>query len=515
MRNLFTVCLLLLVCSGTRQSGTRPSGTRPSAAPPNIIVFLVDDMGWQDTSVPFWKEKTPLNRRYHTPAMERMAREGIVFTDAYATPLCTPSRISLMTGLNAARHRVTNWTSPIPDTSTDYADTTLLPVDWNINGLSPQPGTPRTVVATALPALLAQKGYYTVHCGKAHFGSKGKPGADPKHIGFAVNIAGNEIGHPGSYLGTENYDHPSGGKPGRNAVPGLEAYHGTETFLTEALTKEALKALDQRGGKPFFLYLAHYAIHTPIMGDPRFVDRYLKEGLPPVEARYASLIEGMDKSLGDVLNYLDEKGLAQNTLVVFMSDNGGLSLSPPRSAPAHTHNAPLRAGKGSVYEGGIREPMLVRWPGVASAGKRSEAKVLVEDFFPTILDVAGGRRPAGTIDGQSFLPVIKNPERKGPERPLVWHHPNRWIAEEGPLVSWASAIRLGDWKLVYDQRREKCELYNLKDDIGETNDLALARPETTRKLALALSNYLRERNAQMPVFRASGKAVRWPDEVVR
>lgn len=184
--------------------------------PPNIIVFLVDDMGWQDTSVPFWKQITPLNRRYHTPAMERMAREGVKFTNAYAMPVCTPTRVSLLTGMNATHHRVTHWTSPDKNINTDYADSTLNSVAWNINGLSPLPNIDRTVYATPLPALLNKTNYYTIHCGKGHFGSAGTPGADPRNLGFNVNIAGSEIGHPASYLGTDNYDHPVKGQSSRN-----------------------------------------------------------------------------------------------------------------------------------------------------------------------------------------------------------------------------------------------------------------------------------------------------------
>ncbi|OIN55468.1 sulfatase-like hydrolase/transferase, partial [Arsenicibacter rosenii] len=390
IRSTFFCLLTGLICCGQ----LRVVAQTPSVAKPNIIVFLVDDMGWQDTSVPFWKEKTPLNKRFHTPNMERMAREGMVFTNGYATPLCTPSRVSLMTGLNATRHRITNWVSPNADTNTDYPDPDLQPVDWNINGFSPVGGVRHTMTAQALPAILAANGYHTIHCGKAHFGSATTPGADPLNLGFAVSIAGSEIGHPASYLGTDRYDRPVNGKPNRNAVPGLEAYHGTDTFLSDALTTEALKAVEASVTRkqPFFLYLAHYAVHTPIMADKRFVDKYLKAGLPVNEANYASLVEGMDKSLGDVMDYLDARQLSDNTLILFMSDNGGLSTVPARSAPAYTHNLPLRAGKGSVYEGGIREPMLARWPNTIRKGSRTEAPVIIEDFFPTLLDVAGVRQ---------------------------------------------------------------------------------------------------------------------------
>lgn len=493
-------------------------GAFGQTAPPNIVVFLVDDMGWQDTSVPFWNQKTPLNRRYHTPNMERLAREGVKFTNAYAMPVCTPTRVALMTGMNATHSRVTHWTSPNKDTNTDYPDTTLNHVAWNINGLSPVAGVDRTVHATPLPALLRESGYYTIHCGKAHFGSAGTPGSDPKNLGFNINIAGSEIGHPASYLGEDNYDRPIKGKPNRNAVPGLEAYHGTDTFLSEALTREALKALEKPAAakQPFFLYMAHYAVHTPIMADKRFIDKYLKAGLDTLEANYATLLEGMDKSLGDLLKFLDERKLAHNTVIVFMSDNGGLSTSPLRTPPAHRQNLPLRAGKGSVYEGGIRVPMLVRWPGVVKPASVANQYLSVEDFFPTILEMARSRNPqlVQPLDGRSFVPILKNPAWTDSTRVLVWHHPNRWIPQEGPAISWASALRKGDWKLVYQHRTESLELYNLRNDIGESTDLARNNPKKVRELAALLTNQLQKWDAQMPVRKKDGLPVKWPNEVL-
>ncbi|WP_338875306.1 sulfatase [Spirosoma sp. SC4-14] len=486
--------------------------------PPNIIVFLVDDMGWQDTSVPFWTQPTPFNTRYRTPNMERLAREGMKFTNAYATPVCTPTRVSLLTGMNATRHRVTNWTSPNRNTNTDYPDSSPNPVNWNINGFSPVAGVDRTVYATPLPAILNANGYYTIHCGKAHFGSAGTPGSNPINMGFRVNIAGSEIGHPASYLGTDNYDRPINGKPNRNAVPGLDAYHGTNTFLTDALTREALKALEPplKQEQPFFLYMAHYAVHTPIMADQRFVDKYRQMGLGNTEANYASLVEGMDKSLGDILQFLDDHKLADNTIILFMSDNGGLSTSPLRGGQAHTQNLPLRAGKGSVYEGGIREPMLVRWPGVVKPGSIANQYLLIDDFFPTILQMAAVQSPKliQPVDGKSFMPLLKNPNWSDPSRLLIWHHPNRWIAEEGPALAWASACRQGDWKLVYHHKTGKLELYNLKNDIGEQHDLSARKPHQLARLAMLFTEQLQKLGAQMPTCKPNGQPVRWPSEVL-
>lgn len=509
----FLGALVLTVCLITQASAQ----SKKNQNKPNIIVFLVDDMGWQDTSVPFWKESTPFNARYPTPNMERLASEGTKFTNGYAFPVCTPTRVSLITGVNPARHRITHWTSPNPNVNTDYPDTTLNFTSWNIQGMSPTAGVPNTFHATPLPMLLQKAGYYTVLSGKAHFASSGTPGAEPKNLGFDVNIAGSSIGHPASYYGQQNYDRPMNGKPNRNAVPGLEAYHGTDTFLSDALTMEALKAIEKpiQEAHPFFLYLSHYAVHTPIQADPRFVDRYLKMGLDTIEANYASLVEGMDKSLGDLLDFLDEKDVAKNTVIFFLSDNGGLSTSPLRGGQGYTHNLPLRAGKGSVYEGGVRVPFLAKWPGITKPGSVADQYIMSEDLFPTIQEIAGikGEKVIQKVDGKSFLPLLKKPGFKDRRRELVWHHPHRWIPAEGPNIHWASAFRKGDWKLVYDYRAKKLELYNLKEDIGELNDLAQKNPGKTKELAKALTKQLKGMGALRPTWKSDGKPVAWPDEI--
>ncbi|MBZ4191990.1 sulfatase [Niabella beijingensis] len=481
---------------------------------PNIIVFLVDDMGWQDCSLPFWKERTPLNKRYHTPNMERLAAEGMQFTNAYAAPVCTPSRTAMLTGMNPAHLRITNWTSPAKNNNTDAPDDQFAPADWNINGLSPVPGIERTAYATPFPGLLKEAGYYTIHVGKAHWGSVGTPGASPYNMGFMVNIAGHAAGHPQSYWASENYGNFPRQQPKAQAVPDLEQYFGTDTFLTEALTLEALKALETpiERKQPFYLNMAHYAVHTPIMADPRFIKKYLDAGIDSTEAAYATLVEGMDKSLGDIMDYLKHKGVDGNTVIIFMSDNGGLSLAGARGGKAHTQNLPLRAGKGSVYEGGIREPMIVKYPGVVKPGTIAEQYVIIEDFFPTILELAGIKnyKLIQQLDGRSFVPLLKNPALKDATRDLVWHYPNKWQNAGGPGINYFSAVRKGDWKLVYSLRTGKAELYNLKEDIGETNDLAAQQPATTRELQSLLGRRLKDWNAPMPVDKKTNRPVAVP-----
>lgn len=486
-------------------------------APPNIVLFLVDDMGWQDTSVPFWDKRTPFNDRYHTPNMERLAMEGLKFTQAYATPVCSPTRVSLMTGMNAARHRVTNWTlikDSIQPMEKDHPDLEF-PL-WNVNGMSAMAGDPRAVYAMPLPQALRDIGYFTIHAGKAHLGAIGTPGENPLNLGFDINIAGHAAGAPGSYLGKENFGRDK--KDGQIwAVPGLDKYYGKDIFLTEAITQEALKAVDSAISTkhPFFLYMSHYAIHTPIMGDDRFLQKYLDKGLDSIEAKYASMIEGMDKSLGDILDYLVEKNLDENTVILFMSDNGGLSAHA-RGGEPNTHNRPLASGKGSMYEGGIRVPMIVKWPGKTKPKSISDYQLIIEDFYPTILSMAGidSLKTIQKVDGESFVPVLTGESEYQGSRPLFWHYPNEW-GPEGPGIGAASLVRKGNWKFIYFHADRHMELYNLKDDIGETTNLIETQHEHAVELAQILSDHLIAVEAQMPIDKKTGAIVEYPIALIK
>lgn len=493
------------------------AGVVDGADRPNILLFLVDDMGWQDTSVPFHSERTPLNDRFHTPNMERLAQMGMKFTNAYACSISSPSRCSLMTGMNAARHRVTNWTFRYNQT-TDEPDSTVILPAWNYNGIQPHPGVPNSAVGTSFVELLRQHGYSTIHCGKAHFGSLGTPSANPLNYGFEVNICGHAAGGLASYLGEQRYGHDANGMAVSGfAIPGLEQYWGRDIFATEALTREAIKALqaNEPSGKPFFLYMSHYAVHVPMEPDSRFVQRYLGAGLTPTEAAYASMVEGMDKSLGDLMDYLDSTNRLANTIIIFMSDNGGLAALG-RTPPLDVQNAPLRSGKGSVYEGGVREPMILYWPGVTHGGSVNHQPLIIEDFFPTILEMAQVTdwSVPQTVDGRSFVPFVLNPEAKNAGRSFYWNTPNTWIAgnRRSAGIGQTAAIRKGNYKLVYWYKDGAKELYNLATDIGETNDLSQQHPDIVANLSHDLGQYLRHCGAQRPSLAATGLPCPWPDE---
>ena len=509
---LYLLIILHLTCC--RDRGKSPS----TQSSPNIILFFVDDLGWQDTSVPFWDKKTPFNERYRTPNMERLASQGMKFTQAYATPVCSPTRISLMTGMNAARHRVTNWTlnkDKMQPMETRHQ--TLEFPFWNVNGMTPDSTIDNAVYATSLPSILQQAGYYTIHVGKAHLGAIDTPAENPLNLGFEVNIAGHAAGAPKSYLGTQNFGNTDEFKKSPWPVPGLEKYHGKDIFLTEALTQEALLALETpvNQKQPFFLYMSLYAVHTPIMADQRFLQKYLDTGLDSIEASYATLVEAMDKSLGDLMNFLQQREIEDNTIVLFMSDNGGLS-AVARGGEPHTHNKPLSSGKGSIHEGGIREPMLVKWPGVVKPQTVNNNYLIVEDFYPTILEMAGVHdyQTVQHIDGQSFVPLLKDltPGQTN-QRPLFWHYPNQW-GPTGPGIGAFSAIRLGNWKFIYYHLDQRIELFNLKDDIGETLNLAKEEQEKVSELANLLTVHLKKTNAQMPSFKLTGEVVPYPQQVL-
>lgn len=473
-----------------------------AATQPNLVFFLVDDMGWQETSVPFYREITALNRRFHTPNMERLAAQGMKFTQAYASAVCSPTRVSGITGMNAARHNVTNWTLR-RNVSPDPRSAAIEPPAWMVNGLSPVPGIERTVYVTPLPSLLREAGYRTIHVGKAHFGAQGTPGEEPRNLGFDVNVAGHAAGGPGSYHGEHNFS-----AAWRNGdriwdVPGLEAYHGQDINLTEALTREAIKHLEQAVAdqQPFYLYMSHYAIHAPWEKDARFYPKYLDAGLSEFQATYASMVESMDKSLGDLMATLERLGVADHTVLLFASDNGS-----PKQAD---RNLPLRGHKLTPYEGGIRVPMMVRWPGVVTPGSVCATPVIIEDVFPTFLELAGidpVGRTVQTIDGVSFLPLLKGDPAPRRERSLVWHFPHTY--DQPPY----SALRRGPWKLIYHHRDERLELFDLETDIAEEHDLAATDPAVTRNLATELGRLLKERGALMPRLLPEGRTVRYPGE---
>jgi arylsulfatase A-like enzyme len=498
------------------------------AAPdrPNIVVFLIDDMGWQDTSVAFWRKPTPFNSHYRTPNMERLARGGIRFTNAHAHPVCSPTRVSIMTGHNPARHHVTNWIfAPDKDTSADWGPV-ASPPGWRMQGL--QPGD------VTLASLLRDAGYHTIHCGKAHWGAHGTPGSEPLNLGFDVNIAGHAAGAPASYLGRDDYGN-NDEKRKAWAVPGLEKYHATDTHLTDALALEAIQALDAavQTGKPFYLHMAHYAVHVPIQPHTRFHANYENRNyagseydIPKVEEDYASMIEGMDAALGALLGKLDQLGVARNTLVIFTSDNGGLSAhargTTPRGTGLNTHNWPLKAGKGSAYEGGTRVPFIASWakPDAGNPlqrslrikpGSESDQPVISEDLFPTILGLAEARQlvPAGyPVDGVDMEPLFGK-RRGNEERPLIVHYPHVW-GPKGPGYEPHSSIRIGKWKAVYFYIPRRWELYDIEHDLAEERDLAARRPKKLRELAARLDSAFIEMNAQAPIDRQTRQPLPLP-----
>ncbi|MYG01184.1 MAG: sulfatase [Acidobacteriia bacterium] len=447
---------------------------------PNIVLMLTDDQGWQDTSEPFADERTPQNDLYRTPNMERLASEGMKFTNSYSNAVCTPTRVELLTGLNQVRTRISNWTH-FRDEATDRPHPDLIIPRWNTNGLQPVPDIPLSLHAKTLPQELRNAGYRTIHIGKGHFGTRGTPGEDPKALGFDVRIGGRFSGAPGSYYGTDNF--ASGGDP---------------------------------DSTPWRAW--------------RFVQRYLDAGLPEREAAYASMIEGVDKSLGDIMDTLEGLGVADNTALFFTSDNGGVRNMIERDGEPNTHNAPLNSGKGSTYEGGLRVPMLAKWPGVTQPGRVSDTPITIEDMFPTILDIAGvefsGQSGAifnddgiiqlgPELDGESFVPLLRG-EAGNPERTLYWHFPHAWGGlsrprVEGPGIGATSTIKRGDWKLVYWHVDGRKELFNLRADIGETRNLAADQPELVADLSAALGKFLRETNAIMPTRKATSAPVPYPD----
>lgn len=493
---------------------------------PNIVLFLIDDMGWADSSLSFGEQTYPRNLIFETPNIERLASQGVVMGSAYVSSTSSPTRNSIMTGMNSARSRHTNYGAKFKDTPTDGGDKLevlkndcLIPTDWNYNGIDPTGVTSHAAHCTPFPQILKDNGYYTIHVGKAHWAPMGTPAASPLNMGFCVNVAGQIVGRANSYYGEDNYGNRAD-IWSLHATHNMCEYYGSTTHLSDALTLEALKSLEFpiTNNIPFYLNFCHHAVHTPIQGDKRFIDKYLAKGLDYQQAAYASLVEGIDKSLGELLDFLEAKGVADNTVIVFMSDNGGDCIHPEKGGVKHTHNLPLREGKGSVYEGGIRVPMIVCWGDKFAHGSRINTPVMAEDLYPTFLDMAGIKeyQTAQTIDGQCLTELFTGKKECSVDysRPILTHFPHQWRPEVNNDIDYMTALRVGDWKLVYRHRTQALELYNLAQDLSESVNLAQSEPEKLQELAKTMSAELKAKGALMPTLRATGCTLPYPDQLL-
>ncbi|CAA6677863.1 MULTISPECIES: sulfatase [unclassified Lentimonas] len=476
-----------------------------AAKKPNIIVFLVDDMGVMDTSVPFLTDDAgdpvvyPLNEWYRTPSMARLAAQGTRFSTFYAQSVCSPTRATLMTGQNATRHATTQWIRPEGNNKGKFG-----PSDWNWSGLKKADVT--------LPRILQGEGYRTLFLGKAHFGPLDSEGADPLNLGFDVNIGGAPWGRPKSYLASNHYgNHPKYAKKMTHNVPYLEAYYDSDIFLTEALTLEANKEITKsvEAEEPFFLYMSHYALHSPFESDTRFAANYADSDKPARAQAFATLVEGMDKSLGDIMDHLETLGVAEDTLIFFLGDNG--TDAPLGSSHEVGCAAPLKGKKGTHYEGGMRVPFIAAWakPDAANAwqqqlpiaaGTIQTQLGTIMDLYPTILEVAGAMNPEEYIyDGYGLKTLLTGERDKSHPDAFLMHFPHDHRSK------YFTSYRNGDWKLVYhyypktNKQQSHYELFNLKDDFAESTNLAKSNPEKLNAMVRAMVAQLEAEEALCPV----------------
>jgi len=440
---------------------------------PNVVLILVDDLGWADVGC-FG------SKYYETPHIDRLAREGMRFTDGYAAcAVCSPTRAAVMTGRYPARLGVTDWIRAkfqrrkgmvVKKNPTEYVG------GRNRKVLCPPNAFWMELEEVTIAEALKPAGYVSCHIGKWHLGDEAQW---PERQGFDYNFGGCDFGQPPTY-----FDPYTRGRQG--SIPTLKPRKKGE-FLTDREGDEAAKFIARHKDRPFFLYMAHYAVHTPIMGKADVIAKY-KAKKPhggQKNATYAALVESVDDAVGRIVSALDAAGVADNTIVIFTSDNGGLS--------GPTSNAPLRAGKGTPYEGGIREPTIVRWPGVVRASATCDVPITSVDYLPTVCEAAGVKPPPGrAIDGESILPLLKQTGALKRDA-IYWHFPHY----RGRITPY-SIIRAGPWKLLKRYDGKPYELFNLKDDLSETTDLSDRMPEKVQQLDARLVAWLKHVGAKVP-----------------
>ncbi len=424
---------------------------------PNIILILADDLGWKDAGFRG-------SRYYETPNLDRLAGESVEFTRAYASPSCAPSRAALLTGQYSPR------TGVFMVGRSDRGDKTLqklVPVP-NRQALPPE--------AITIAKVLAEHGYATTIIGKWHLGDGPN---SPENRGFGLNVAGFDGGTPPTYFSPYQIATIKDGPPGE--------------YLTDRLTDEAINFMENNRERPFFLYLPHYAVHVPIEAKENLKQAF-SEKTPDGEQKdpgYAAMIQSLDESVGRILDAVDRLGLADRTHIIFISDNGGQM--------GITAQPPLREGKGWLYEGGVRVPMLVRTPGTSAAGTKSDTPVHLVDIFPTILQWAGIETPKGPpLDGVSLAPLSSDKTATIPTRDLFWHFPGYQPKKTGFRITPSSMLVNDQWKLIEHFEDGSLELYNLQDDISEQHNLAAAQPDKAAELKTRLTSWREKVSAPMP-----------------
>ena len=441
--------------------------------PQNIVLFLIDDLGWMDLGCQG-------STYYQTPNVDKLAAEGVRFTDAYAAcAVCSPTRASILTGKYPARLLLTDW---LP--SGRWKPSSKLIEGRKIRG--------HPLEEPSLAETLRDAGYQTIHIGKWHLGSE--PFCLPQHHGFDINIAGNAHGAPGQYFFPYQGDWAIPTTPLRatwNVLP--DGKPGE--YLTSRLTDEAVTIIEKSDDKPFFLYFPHYGVHTPLEAPEELTKKY--ERIPQHQQQgkpvYAAMVESIDRSVGRVLDALKSAGKTNDTVIIFTSDNGGFYKA--------TSNAPLRANKGAYYEGGIRVPLIIKWPGLSQPGRVIHEPVITNDLYPTCLAAAGlSMDPHQHMDGENLTPLLHKTETLSRDS-LFWHFPHY---NKHPSSHPSSVIRKGHWKLIESFDPATVELYNLAEDLGETCDLAEVevkrRDSLLRELAAWRQTVGAERMAPNPDF---------------
>jgi len=455
------------------------SGHALTKEKPCIVLILIDDLGWSDLSCYG-------SKYYESPNIDRLAAQGMRFTNAYAAcSVCSPTRASIMTGRYPAGIGVTDWIRQPwqdPQFNRPPSEECRLHCPENLSHLKLEEVT--------VAEVLRKAGYVTCHIGKWHLGQEDY---FPEKQGFDINIGGCGLGWPPDYFDPYANAQVSG-------IPTLASRKKGE-YLTDRLTDEAVKFLKNHEDRPFFLYLSHYAVHEPIQAKQELLKRWWTKEPSPTQQNnvYAAMIQSVDMGTKRVLDILEEINIADKTLVIFTSDNGGQT--------GITSNWPLRWGKGTPYEGGVRVPLIVRWPGHVLPGSKSQTPVTSTDYFPTILEAAGVDLPTGLIfDGESLFSLLA---QKGDLKrdSIYWHYPHYNSYRLGPYTS----MRSGDWKMIKWYDSESFELFNLKNDLSETTNLAKTNPEQVRSMNLKIEEWIGCLGIELPQpnprFNPSGRRV--------